>query len=155
MSNFKELNENLDSVFKRILDNKNLCKLINYNSSDALSKDDLESPEELLYTKIFPYPRSTELFSEASSLLIVTFNNFEPISANNYLNKQLCFRILVHEDLWRLQEGLRPYLIMHEIANTFNGERLGIGKTLFKRAQELIGDGYMGFTLFYEITDFN
>jgi len=155
MANFKELNINLDVILQKLLANNNLCNLINYNTVDALSQDNLEDSSELLYTKIFPYPCDTKVLNEASSILIVGFDNFKAVGTS-FVGNILYFRILCHQSLYKLNEGLRPYHIAHEIASLFNNQRVvGIGKILFSSCGEIREGDYYGFELAYKITEFS
>jgi len=156
VANFKELGENLDVVLNRLLNNPKLCKLLYYDNSNPLASEDIEATEELLFTKIFPYPRTSELLEKASSMLIVGFDNFKSINSS-FVGSIFYVRILCHQSLWRLDVGgLRPYLIINEIANLFNKQEvLGIGDILFDRAVEIREGQYLGFELVYKITEFN
>ena len=155
-NNFKELNDNLNSIMEKIITNQNLCKLLLFEES-PLSQPDIESPQDLLYTNIFPYPYDISVLENSMNLLIVGFDDFRPISSNNFISKNLYFRILCHRNLWRTDSGLRPYLIAQEIAEMFNNQRvIGIGKTLFEGGRELWANkDYIGFSLVYEIIDFS
>ena len=51
MSRFDELNSNLMSILLKMIDNKNLCKLVNYNSYDPLSETDMIDSSTLLFDK--------------------------------------------------------------------------------------------------------
>ena len=157
MANFKELGTNLDVILTKLLNNQTLCKLLYYKDTNPLSQDDLESPEILLYTTIFPYPRTTELLSVASSILIVGFDNFKATSGNNFVGSILYFRILCHENQWQINSGLRPYLIMNEISTMFNNEKVvGIGALSFGGGGEIReGSFYSGFEFTYKITEFS
>jgi len=165
MANFKELNTNLNLVIQMMLENKNLCKLLTYDTPDALQKPDLIGYEDyngLLYTRIFPYPKDITNRTEANSIILVGLDNFNPIG-NTFVSNLLRFRILCHESLWDMNDNgmgmkLRPYLIMQEIANLYNNQRVvGIGKLLLANGGELITNNgsYSGFHLSYKITEFS
>lgn len=165
MSNFKELNENLNLVLTKLISSPKLCKLLYYDNPSAMSQADIESPEDLLYTKIFPYPTTTEslstgndaILTKASSIMIVGFDNFKSISSNNFIGSILYFRVLCHESLLRTNDGLRSYLIMNEIAELFNKkDDIGVGVVSFDRGGEIReGNSYLGFELIYKITEFS
>ena len=159
MANFKELNENLDKVLQILLSNQDLCKLLYYDTIDALGKEDFnleETPKLLMFKKIFPFMKDTKVLTTASSILMVGLDNFKPTKANNFVNNILYFRILCHEDLWQLQSGYRPYKIVYEIANMINDQNgIGIWKTKFYNGGEVSdGKDYKGFEITYEISEF-
>ena len=142
----------------KLYSSENLCKLLYYNEENPIVQPILMNPKETLeYVKIFPYPKDTKIIDEASSILIVGFDNFKAISNNNFIGSLLYFKILCHNSLLRLDTGRRTYQIMNEIANLFNGQKLmGIGRLVFAGGGE-INDGndeYSGFELAYKIMEF-
>lgn len=157
MGCFKELNKNMNDVMTKLVGNPNLCKLLKYNTSNALSQTDVDSPENLLYDKIFPYPFNTDVLTEASSLIITTFDNFTPTKGQGFKNSYVVFRVIVHNSLWVTNDGLRPYLILNELDEIFNNQRvIGLGKLAFNSCNGLwISQNYTGYTLVYKVTDFN
>lgn len=157
MGNFEELNKNMNDIMVKLIENQNLCKLLKYNTKDCLSQPSIEDTTSLLHNEIFPYPFSTETLKEASSLLIVTFDKFTPTKGYGYKNNYVIFRVLCNNDLWSTDDGLRPYLILHELDTMFNDKKvIGIGKLIFNSCNELWANkDYTGFTLTYKVTDFN
>ena len=162
MANFVELNKSLDKFLMKLISSQDLCKMLSYDVTSALVKDDLEDTSELLFTKIFPFPKDVKLLEKASSILIVGFDNFRPINAGTFNSNIIYFVILCHQTLWRLNGDadcglkLRPYLLMNEIAKLFNGQRVtGIGTLEFNGANQIRDGEYFGFQLAYKITEFS
>lgn len=154
---FKELNDNLFKVLSAITDNNDLCKLIHYNTDDPLNQPNIDG-NSLLFKKIFPYNFNVEILSEASSILNVSFTSFES-GRNNiaYKNGIITFTVLCHHELHKMNEGLRPFFIAHEIDKLFNDQRvIGIGTMQFDRYREIwASKDYSGCQLSYKIVEFN
>lgn len=155
---FKELNENLFKVLGMMIDNQNLCKLIQYDIDNPLSKPDVTNPQSLLFTKILPHPFNVDILMSASSIISVTFDNFElDRGGMTYKNGIVNFTILCHNSLWKVDGGFRPFFIAEEIENLFNDQRvIGIGTMRFDKFRQVwASKDYSGYQLSYKITDFN
>ena len=158
MSRFQELNENIMSVLLKMIDNQNLCKLLNYNSYSPLSEADIPDTSSLLFDKIHPFPFTPKVDSVATSQINVMFDNFQ-IGKDNpaFKNNQLTFIILCHSLLWRMDGILRPFAIMKEIDTLFNYTNgIGIGKMQFVSGNLMwVNENYSGYRVSYKIYDFN
>jgi hypothetical protein len=158
MSRFNELSLNLNSVLLKLIENKNLCKLLYYNTNDPLSEIDIIDNTSLLFNKIYPYPFTPDINNNAESIINVFFDDFEIGKDNNYFkNASLTFIVICNTDLWRIQGDLRPFAILNEIDMLFNQQLgFGIGKTNFDRGTLLwLNEKYSGYKITYNICDFN
>ncbi|HEY8805864.1 MAG TPA: hypothetical protein VIM42_12320 [Clostridium sp.] len=158
MSRFDELNNNIMTVLLKIIDNKNLCKLVNYNSYDPLSEADMEDSSSLLFDKIYPYPFTPDVDSIASTQINVMFDNFQLGKDNPaFKNNQLTFVVICHSKLWRMNGMLRPFAIMKEIDSLFNSVNgLGVGKMKFVSSNIMwVNANYSGYRISYSLCDFN
>jgi len=82
-------------------------------------------------------PKIWDEDTEKTSYIVVLFNNFTTNIINpDYKIDNISFDIACPYDEWVLSgHSLRPYLIMEEIDNMFNGAQMaGIGTLQFVRA---------------------
>lgn len=154
MSKFKLLNENLNKTLCRLVENKNLCKLIHYNEDNPLTKPDIQNPARLLlFEKIYPYPIAIDTEKDAATYLCLALDDFG-ISSGSYgiANNKIIFNILCHNKLWKVSGGLRPFLIMEELDIMFNDVGgIGVGKMQFDRANFIyVAKDYSGYRVSYE-----
>lgn len=157
MSKFKELNNNITKVMSALIDNQNICKLLNYNTGDALSKPDIENTTELLYKNIYPYLISLDAQETPKSFICVSLDDFRSLDRSLYFtNNKLVFHVMCHNDLWQVDEGLRPFCILDEIDDIFcNGHMIGYGKMIFDSSNLVFAKNYTGYRVAYKITDVN
>ena len=158
MSRFAELNDNIMSVLFKLIDNQNLCKLLNYISYDPLAEADIQNTATLLFDKIYPFPFSPDVDTEARSQLNVLFEDFKLGKDNPaFKNNQVTFVIVCHSSLWRISGMLRPFAIMKEIDTLFNSKNvIGIGKMEFSSGNlAWVNEKYSGYRVSYKVYDFN
>jgi len=158
MSKFEELNDNIMSVLFKLIDNQNLCKLLNYASYDPLAEEDMQNTTTLLFDKIYPFPFSPDVDTEARSQLNVLFEDFKLGKDNPaFKNNQVTFVIVCHSSLWRINDMLRPFAIMKEIDTLFNSKNvIGIGKMEFSSGNlAWVNEKYSGYRVSYKVYDFN
>jgi len=148
MAHFEDLDLNIQTIFDKIYNNQNLCKLLFYDDDNPSVMPDIVSPS-ILYTniekqKLFPYGFTPDLTDEYKSTLSVVFSDFRT-GRDNILFKpgKVSFIICVHTYLWQLNLGdskihLRPNAILHELDKTFNWQRtLGLGKNIMDYAKPI------------------
>lgn len=164
ISRFLELNPNINKVLMKLIENQNLCKYLYYNNSTPLSSAAISDTTSLLYSKIYPFPTSVEVFKDtngspvASTIINVIFDNFKIGNTNNkFKNGKLIFIILCHMSLWRLDTSeIRPYCLLNEIDEMFSEQRvIGIGKGEFESCNLVWQDSsYSGYRLTYKDYEF-
>lgn len=157
MSRFKELNDNLMKILETLLSSQDLCKLLYYTNDNPLEQPDIQDTTSLLFNKIYPYPFTPNVQDEATSIINVVLTNFRLNQNRSFKDGEICFNILCHINLWKISGGLRPYSILKEIDELFNGERIvGIGKLEYKNNGLLwANEKYCGYSLVYRINSIN
>lgn len=158
MSRFEELDQNIMSVLLKLIANQNLCKLLNFNSYDPLSEADIADTSTLLFDRIFPFPFTPNVDSDAISQINVLLDNFQLGKTNPaFKNNQLTFVVICHKSLWKMSGMLRPFAILKEIDTLFNSTNgIGIGKMQFIGGNlTWLNDNYSGYRVSYSICDFN
>jgi hypothetical protein len=158
--NFTSLAVDLQIVVNKIVKNDNICKLLYYNSPDALSQPNLtpEQKSELMNKNIKVVP-VLEKDNETSNLIIVQFDKFIPneTDATTYIEFIISFDIFCYSKNWILDDYmLRPYKIMSELNTMFNMSKLrSSGPINFIGASSLlINENLSGYSLMYKVYDY-
>ena len=158
---FQELNTNIMYVIEQLYTSQNLLKLITYDDDSPLSisKSDIIKPSSLLFDRIYPLPKIPDAQTQQKTIVTVIFSHAKLDSNIKFKKYKLIFNIISHIDIWKISEGLRPYLIAEEIDNIFNelrGTQLSIGKVLFSDFVNVnYSNYYYGYQLVYDISSFN
>lgn len=135
MAFYEELNPILQQIIsERFLRNQNLCKLLTYypeccvephnayNYNPLLQKD-IEDTNSLYMTSIFPMPKIPKTVEEKKVFLCAYFNGgYEPETNLSFRNVVLNIDIICHLDVWNIENGYRPYSIMHEVDSLLNNQ---------------------------------
>jgi hypothetical protein len=160
LARFEQVNKYIEDTLQLVVNNQNLCKLLNYPVDNPFDESDIEDTTTLLFDRIFPFPKLPKLETTASSSLCVFFDDFR-LGSDNKGTKEgtIIFNIIVHNDLWRMKGAgmLRPYSIMHELDTIFNNERvIGIKKVQFGRMNFIyVNENYSGYQVRYSIASVN
>lgn len=152
---FKKLNKKLIDVCYKLIENQELCKLISVDNTNPLATPDIESPENLIDDRIVPDYTNPETIEDTRTILNIYFDNIKGTSYA-YNGMTLCFRILTHGSLKRIEGGSRVYEIVDTLLDSFDamtglglgGLELDIGK-LF-----VVNKDYQGMVLSFKINEF-
>ena len=153
--NFNQLNDNMQDILIKILANENITKLLYYNNATPLQCATLVDPTILLKTKIYTQTYVPPTDSQ-TSILCVWFDDFKQGDNNiAYKCNRVRFSIICHRELWQLDNGIRPFFIMHELDQIFNLKRnVGMGKNYFIRCDyRSINELYNSYIIDYEMWD--
>lgn len=159
MGKFSNLNKDINKVLDKLISDQDFCKLLYYKTDDPLSEADITDTTTLLFTKIFPFPTTTEIHKDsdgnpvAEIVVNVLFDDFKLGAKNNkFVSAKVIFVVLCHMSLWRLSttSELRPICILDQIDRMFSDQKLlGIGKDEFDRCNLAWSDpSYSGYKLF-------
>lgn len=159
--NFAVLGTNTFNIANKIMTNQRLCRLLKYQVRDPFDKEKYNDVDgiDLLNKQILIVPKIWDESTEKVSYIITLFSNYSV----NILNPEfklatVRFDIACPYNEWVLSEhSLRPYLIMQEIDNMFNGAKMaGIGTLQFVRADENVFTPQIGgYSMLYSINEFN
>lgn len=158
---FAVMGDNLFKILNKLVSNQNLCRLLKYQNSNPLDKEELEDVDgiDLINKQIVIVPKVPENGDMECSFVIVVFDKYI-VNPNND-DFKLCtlrFEIVCPYEEWLLDESnLRPYLIMQEIDEMFNQQRVsGIGKLQFSHCVPLtLSPQLGGYTMYYNVNEFN
>lgn len=156
-SSFLSMDKDFGIIFKWMLKNNRLKKLLYYTTSDCLDKPDLSEEESVgLFQKNIKNVPKIIVDGSVLAYVIVSFDNFTPNATNpEFRDNIITFDIVCHFDQWQLKDfELRPYRIAAEIDSMFNNKHLsGIGLLQFLGANQIIlTDEFAGLTLMYSAT---
>lgn len=129
----------LNNIAVKIVDNINLAKCLKFNSTDALSKNLTDDERYALYdqdsedVRVIFRPFNNDTITDTRSELRLYYATFVP-DGMQFAKVQIGFDIIVHNSLWRLDGGKqRPTTMFKEIINTLNGQDVkGVGELFFK-----------------------
>lgn len=154
-SSFLSVEKDTKLIVEKILKNKDLQKLLYYNTKDCLTQPDLNSTElgslfaNQIFTK-FGIPYNPEI----KNYLIVSLDKFLPNSENpEYRDNSLELSIVCSKDTWSLGDfRQRPMRIAGEIDKILNNSRLtGIGRLNFNFGATVpINEDLCAFVLTYD-----
>lgn len=151
--------EMLDKVLQRLMDliisEVELCKLIGSDKKNYL--DDEINPAELLYNRIIPYDINFDKPEILKTYLIIRW-----VGANckdSVINGEIEFRVMCSDELWKTENGLRPYLIMDRIDNIIQlqnkqKQRISLGNISNPKfiGERPIGK-LSGYSLIYQVSE--
>lgn len=157
----KDYQKLFNNIFELILKNDDLCKLIKYDTPDALNKPNLTTEEkiELIHSKDTDKRRITRTpvhdynIDTAQVQLRVFLNGTMP--DNDYLaNLSICIQIIMANSLWELEDDERGHRLLAEILETLNGQSIqGIGLLTFPTMStfQYFDKQHIGYMMYPEI----
>ena len=153
---FEVMGTNTFNIANKLMSNQNLCRLLKYQVRDPFEKKypDVDGIE-LLNKQIMIVPKIFDDSTEKTSYVVAIFSNFVTNSLNpDFKLSTIRFDIACPYDEWVLNgQSLRPYLMMQEIDNMFNGAQMaGIGTLQFVRAESIVLTPQIGgYSMLYQI----
>ena len=158
---FAVMGKNAFNIANKLMQNQKLCRLLKYQVRDPF--DDKKYPDvdgiDLLNKQIMIVPKIFDDSTEKTSYIVAIFSNFVTNTLNpDFKLSTVRFDVACPYDEWVLDEkSLRPYLMMQEIDNMFNGAQMaGIGTLQFVRADGLVLTPQIGgYSMQYRINEFN
>lgn len=158
---FSVMGTNTFNIANKLMTNQRLCRLLKYQVRDPFDENKYEPVDgvDLLNKQILIVPKIWDESTEKTSYVVALFSNF----TTNIINPEfklstIRFDVACPYDEWVLSEhSLRPYLIMQEIDDMFNGARMaGIGTLQFVRAEAIVLTSQIGgYSMLYQINEFN
>ena len=157
---FAVMGTNTFNIANKLMQNQKLCRLLKYSVRDPFSeKYDNVDGVDLLNKQIMIVPKIFDDSTEKTSYIVAIFSNFITNSLNpDFKLSTVRFDVACPYDEWVLNDkSLRPYLMMQEIDDMFNGAQMaGIGTLQFVRADGLVLTPQIGgYSMLYQINEFN
>ena len=158
---FAVMGDNAFNIANKLMQSQRLCRLLKYQVRDPFNEkkyDDVDGVL-LLNKQIMITPKIWDESTEKTSYIVALFDSFVTNALNpDYKVDTISFDIACPYDEWVLDgQSLRPYLIMQEIDERFNGAQMaGIGTLEFMRADRNVFTSQIGgYTMRYRINEFN
>ena len=152
---------NAFNMANKLMQNQQLCRLLKYQVRDPFDTEKYDNVDGvlLLNKQIMITPKIWDESTEKTSYVIVLFNSFVTNLINpDFKVDTIGIDVACPYDEWVLNgSSLRPYLMMEEIDNMFNGAEIaGIGTLEFVRADRNVFTPQIGgYTMQYKINEFN
>lgn len=158
---FAVMGTNTFNIANKLMQNQRLCRLLKYQVRDPFDKEKYEDVDgvSLLNKQIMIVPKIFDDSTEKTSYVVAIFSNFITNSMNpDFKLSTVRFDVACPYDEWVLNDkSLRPYLMMQEIDDMFNGAQMaGIGTLQFVRAESIVLTPQIGgYSMLYQINEFN
>ncbi len=158
---FAVMGTNTFNIANKLMQNQRLCRLLKYQVRDPFDKEKYEDVDgvSLLNKQIMIVPKIFDDSTEKASYVVAIFSNFITNQMNpDFKLSTVRFDVACPYDEWVLNDkSLRPYLMMQEIDDMFNGAQMaGIGTLQFVRAESIVLTPQIGgYSMLYQINEFN
>lgn len=158
---FAVMGTNTFNIANKLMQNQRLCRLLKYQVRDPFDKEKYEDVDgvSLLNKQIMIVPKIFDDSTEKTSYVVAIFSNFITNQMNpDFKLSTVRFDVACPYDEWVLNDkSLRPYLMMQEIDDMFNGAQMaGIGTLQFVRAESIVLTPQIGgYSMLYQINEFN
>ena len=166
MGRFAKLNNDIQQLGLKMLENQDICKLIYYPDSQIIDKPDVDA-DEILHKRLLLFTSKLPLAAEQGTYVMIRPYRFRPSGGGHFIISLLCFDIYTHQDARRivfkdskgeLLSGDRILMIMDKIDEFMNGNGIGISinKDNLDGSSEVESRNaeFAGFTLAYRDISF-
>lgn len=153
INSFERLTYFKEQILFSFIANQNICKLLSYNTSDALSLPDITIPTSLMYDVIFPYKYVPDVTSDKKSYITLDFTEFELTRSNpKNINFNLIVYMFTHKDLFVTDDGLRVDLLLNEVDQEIQEKVLGFGSVYLNLCRSFwLDKDYGGYYVMYKM----
>jgi hypothetical protein len=149
----------VSNIGNHLVKNQDILKLLKWNTKNALTTADLGIPDIVALMgrgsdpskdkRIFKQPFHNEIANEMRSEIRFFIPQINP--NNIYIaGVDICFQVIVHNNLWDLDGNLdRPLVMVNRLLNHFNGQDVGgIGelKLISPIKMYAYSDNFSGYT---------
>lgn len=158
---FAVMGLNTFKIANKLMSNQKLCRLLKYQVRDPFNEEKYPKVDgaDLINKQILIVPKIFDDSTEKMSYVTALFDGFVVNQINpEFKVSTVRFDIACPYEEWLMDDqSLRPYLIMQEIDQMFNGAKMaGIGTLQFYRADPLTLTPWIGgYSMVYKINEFN
>ena len=149
-------------IMEKIVMDDELSKLLNYNTSNCLSKHSLTEDEKykLINKSVYGYRYVPDVAEEQKSYISIGLSNFVPQEgfrqfSDDYIQGYLYLYILVDTAIMETDTGYRNDLILSRLYDIFQGDKnsIGIGELRMEVCTELWqhNNKFGGYTLGFRV----
>jgi len=167
MGKFAKLNDDIQILARKVIDNQELSKLLYYPDTYPLEQPDLSTRKrrELLYDRLLLFTPKIPLADEVGSYVMIRVPKGRPIGGGYYIASLLLFDIYTHVDSRYIRfkdvngkdkAGDRALMIADEIEGFMDNMRLSIGENGLHGFNDIANtdSSFSGYQLGYEDIDF-
>lgn len=161
MGRFEKLNDDIQALADKILDDQDLCKLIYYTNNDPLDQPDINGKRHILDKRLLLFTPKIELASTEGTYVLIRVPNFRPSKGGYYISSLLLFDVYVHKDIKTIyysdgKRGDRAMLILDRIEKIMEDLDIGIGQDNLNGGGEVANNNatFSGHSISYANVDF-
>jgi len=150
------VDKNIDDIFKFILQNDNIKRLLGNNLKTALT--DPVPTKDWINDYLFDTPRVPDTTSQVKSLIMIELDVVSKPDINNiYINDaDFTIDVICHEDVTRLSSGRRIYQLLGLITERMQQISTSSikGEFTFDRCRKFVySNEFQGYRLTYKVTN--
>lgn len=131
MGRFLKLNNNIQILGMKMLQDQDLCKLIYYSDTEIINKPNVD-PDDILHKRLLLFTSKLPLADQTGTYVNIRPYRFNPNNSGHFIISLLCFDIYVHQDIRRVIfkddnnkfiSGDRALVIMDKIDSFMNSNK--------------------------------
>lgn len=166
MGRFAKLNNDIQQLGLKMLENQDICKLIYYKDAKIIDKPDVDS-SKILNKRLFLFTSKLPMTPTEKTYVMLRPLKFRPSKGGYFVVSLLCFDIYVHQNVRRvvfknkngeIESGDRALMLMDKIDEFMNSNKNGVcvSKDNLDGASEIDTRNaeFAGFTLAYRDISF-
>lgn len=165
MNRFIKLNQDIQNLAVKLLEDVDVRKLIYYPDAQLVDKPDVEI-DDILHKRLLLFTSKLPLAVEKCTYVMIRPFRFRPSDGGQFVITYLCFDIYVHQDIRRvvfednngeILSGDRVLLLMGMIDSFMSkGVNFNVGRENLDGSTEIDSRNaeYAGYTLAYRDVDF-
>lgn len=154
MGRFLKLNNDMQIIADKLLENQDLCKLLAYEGNNPLSMPKVRTSDIMNKRLLF----SSRIFDvdEVGSYLTVRFAGGKPSKGGYFIHSTFFVDILIHQDARNVIGGQRVNFMADIIEEIMANLDISIGKVSLYDVVEIVSNNasFAGLRLVYRDTDF-
>lgn len=165
MGRLEKLNNDIQELANKILDNQDICKLIYYPSNNPLEQPAVNGKQYILDERLLTFTPKLPLAEDTGTYVSIRTPRLKPTKDDYYIVSMLCFDVYCHKDIRSIyykdskgdfKKGDRAILILDKIENTMKDIELSVGKNKLDAISEIANSNaiFSGYTAGYIDVDF-
>mgnify|MGYP006878638441 CR=1 FL=1 len=165
MGRFEKLNDDIQALADKILEDQDLCKLIHYPDNNPLDQPNVNGKRHILDKRLLLFTPKIPLAEEQGTYVLIRVPNFRPSNGGYYISSLLLFDVYVHEgtrvvyytdNKGNEKKGDRVMLILDRIEKIMEDLGIGIGQDNLNGGGEVANNNatFTGHSIGYVNVDF-
>lgn len=165
MGRFEKLNDDIQALADKILEDQELCKLIHYPDNNPLEQPDINGQKHILDKRLLLFTPKIELADTVGTYVLIRVPNYRPSKGGCYISSLLLFDVYVHKDARVIyytdekgneKKGDRAILILDRIEKVMEDLDIGIGQDNLNGGGEVANNNatFSGHSIAYANVDF-